>query len=159
MKIIEVTDSNVSHFNRLMENPAQKAVIKFYADWCGHCKELNKKWPELEQQVKKIPSDGILASVPEPMMSKVHCDNKIRGFPEIQFMVGGKKKKDYNGKREVKDLAKFIKKKLGKCKKTNKKKTRPRKRKKKRKRKKTQKRRRKGKSAKRERFFKMISLK
>ncbi len=122
MKIIEVTDSNVSHFNSLMENPAQKAVIKFYADWCGHCKELNKKWPELEQQVKKIPSDGILASVPEPMMSKVHCDNKIRGFPEIQFMVGGKKKKDYNGKREVKDLAKFIKKKLGKCKKTNKKK-------------------------------------
>ena len=93
MKIIEVTDSNVSHFNRLMENPAQKAIIKFYADWCGHCKELNKKWPELEQRVKRIPGDGILASVPEPMMSKIHCDNKIRGFPEIQFMVGGKKRK------------------------------------------------------------------
>ena len=46
-------------------------------------------------------------------------DSDVEGYPTIRLV--GKKKKDYNGKREVKDLAKFIKKSLGKCRKTSKK--------------------------------------
>ena len=59
----------------------------------------------------------------------------VDGYPTIRLLQGGKKKKDYNGKREVKDLAKFIKKSLGKCRKESKKKTKRKKKKRKRSRK------------------------
>ena len=31
----------------------QKTIVKFYASWCGHCKELNRKWPLIVKDVKK----------------------------------------------------------------------------------------------------------
>merc|ERR1711990_1090613 len=96
MRVVEITDSNIDEINDLMT-------------------------------IKKQPGKGTLVSVPEPMISKLQgVDNEVDGYPMIRFLVGGKKKKDYNGKREVKDLAKFVKKSLGKCRKTSKKKTKRR---------------------------------
>jgi thioredoxin-like negative regulator of GroEL len=167
MKIIEVNDSNIDEFNKLMGNPKQKAVVKIYADWCGHCKELNKKWPLLEGMFGKTNLSGIIASVPEHMMKKCKFDTEIRGFPSVRFLKGGKKKREYNGNREVKDLAKFIKKSLGKCRNKSKyKRKKPNKtnksnktnKLKKRRKNKTKKNKKKSRSAMRERFFRMISL-
>ena len=156
MRVVEITDSNIDEINDLITNKNQKVVAKFYADWCGHCKDLNSRvMPGVENIIKKQPGKGMLVSVPEPMISKLQgVDNQVDGYPMIRFLVGGKKKKDYNGKREVKDLAKFVKKSLGKCRKSKTKKKRKRRRKKK-----TSKNKRRGRSAMRERFFRMISLK
>tara|TARA_B100001287_G_scaffold166341_1_gene139809 strand:- start:4794 stop:5270 length:477 start_codon:yes stop_codon:yes gene_type:complete len=158
MRVIELTNSNIDEINNLMTSKDQKVVAKFYADWCGHCKDLNSRvMPDVENIIKKQPGKGMLVSVPEPMISRLQgVDSEVEGYPTIRLLVGGKKKKDYNGKREVKDLAKFVKKSLGKCRKTSKKKT---KRKRKRKKGKTKKNKRRNRSAMRERFFKMISLK
>ncbi len=158
MRIVEITDSNIDEINDLITNKNQKVVAKFYADWCGHCKDLNSRvMPGVENIIKKQPGKGMLVSVPEPMISKLQgVDNQVDGYPMIRFLVGGKKKKDYNGKREVKDLAKFVKKSLGKCRKSKTKKKNKRKRRRK---KKTSKNKRRGRSAMRERFFRMISLK
>jgi len=158
MRIVEITDSNIDEINDLMTNKNQKVVAKFYADWCVHCKDLNSRvMPGVENIIKKQPGKGMLVSVPEPMISKLQgVDNEVDGYPMIRFLVGGKKKKDYNGKREVKDLAKFVKKSLGKCRKSKTKKKNKRKRRRK---KKTSKNKRRGRSAMRERFFRMISLK
>ena len=158
IRIITVNDSNISNVNKLINNKNQKVIAKFYADWCGHCKDLNSRvMPEVERDIKKQTGEGIFLNVPEPMISKLQgVDNEVDGYPMIRFLVGGKKKKDYNGKREVKDLAKFIKKSLGKCRRTRKQKT---KRKKKKRKGKTKKQKRKNRSAMRERFFRMISLK
>ena len=157
IRIITVNDSNISNVNKLINNKNQKVIAKFYADWCGHCKDLNSRvMPEVERDIKKQSGEGIFLNVPEPMISKLEGNTTVEGYPTIRLLVGGKKKKDYNGKREVKDLARFIKKSLGKCRKTHKNKTKKKKKKRKRK---TKKQRRKNRSAMRERFFKMISLK
>ena len=158
IRIITVNDSNISNVNKLMNNKNQKVIAKFYADWCGHCKDLNSRvMPEVERDIKKQSGEGIFLNVPEPMISKLNIiGGGVEGYPTIRLLVGGKKKKDYNGKREVKDLARFIKKSLGKCRRTRKQKT---KRKKKKRKGKTKKQKRKNRSAMRERFFKMISLK
>jgi len=157
IRIITVNDSNISNVNKLINNKNQKVIAKFYADWCGHCKDLNSRvMPEVERDIKKQSGEGIFLNVPEPMISKLEGNTNVEGYPTIRLLVGGKKKKDYNGKREVKDLARFIKKSLGKCRKTHKNKKKKKKKKRKRK---TKKQRRKNRSAMRERFFKMISLK
>ena len=158
MKIIKVTDNNINEINNLITKKNQKVVAKFTADWCGHCKDLNSRvMPGVEEIIKTQPGPGILLNVSDLMMPKLQgIDTRINGFPSIRSFVGGKKKKDYNGKREVKDLAKFIKKSLGKCRKTKKKTTKKKRKKRKKKSKKVKRRNR---SAMRERFFKFISLK
>jgi len=164
MKIIKVTDNNINEVNNLITKKNQKMVAKFTADWCGHCKDLNNRvMPGVEEIIKNQPGPGILLSVSDLMMPKLQgIDTRINGFPSIRSFVGGKKKKDYNGKREVKDLAKFIKKSLGKCRKTKKKttvKTKKKRKKRKKKKKQSKKVKRRNRSAMRERFFKFISLK
>ena len=161
MKIMEVNPNNLNKFNELVQKGG--AVVKFYADWCGHCQDLNPKWNIMTSHLKKFPGSGLIASVPENMISKVDCDKDILGYPTIRYMIGGKKRKDYNGKREVADLEKFVKSTLGKGdkKKKNKSKSKrnktKRKKRKKTRKNKTKKKKNRSRGALRERFFRMIS--
>ena len=149
----------LNKFNEVVQKGG--AVVKFYADWCGHCQDLNPKWNIMTSHLKNTPGSGLIASVPENMISSVNCDKDIRGFPTIRYMVGGKKRKDFNGKREVKDLEKFVKSSLGKGNKKKKNKSKRRKNKTKRRKRsrknKTKKKKNRSRGALRERFFKMIS--
>lgn len=178
MKFMEVNDNNLNEFNqKVMEGGA---VVKYWADWCGHCKDLNPKWDIITNHLKSAPEQGLVASIPEDMISKVNCDSDVMGYPTIRHLVGGKKRKDYSGPREVEDLERFIKSTLGKDnnnKKNKSKKKRRKKRKKKikterqqkrknktkkrkkirRKNKTKKKRKNKSRGALRERFFKMIN--
>ena len=161
MKVMEVNANNLNKFNEAVQKG--EAVVKFYADWCGHCQDLNPKWNEMTSRLKNTPGSGLIASVPEDMISRVNCDNDVPGYPIIRYMIGGKKRKDYNGRREVEDLEKFVRSTLGKGgkKKNNKskkrrKKTKRRKRKRSRKNK-TKKKKNRSRGALRDRFFRMIS--
>ena len=159
---MEVNSNNLNKFNEAVQQGG--AVVKFYADWCGHCQDLNPKWDIMTSHLKNSPGTGLIASVPENMISSVNCDNDILGYPTIRYMVGGKKRKDYSGKREVEDLEKFVRSTLGKGKKKkkNKSKRRSKNKTKRRKRKRTRKNKTKKKKNRsrgelRERFYKMIS--
>ena len=156
---MEVTPNNLNKFNEAVQRGG--AVVKFYADWCGHCQDLNPKWNITTSHMKNAQGSGLIASVPENMISSVNCDNDILGFPTIRYMVGGKKKKDDNGRREVEDLEKFVKSSLGKGSKKKKNKSKRRKNKTKRRKRsrknKTKKKKNHSRGALRERFFRMIS--
>jgi len=155
LKIMEVNGSNIGEFNRLVKQKGGKTIVKFYADWCGHCQDLNPKWKQMTTQLDRSKLSGLLASIPEQYKNDVDCDKEIVGYPTIRFLVGGKKKRDYNGKREVKDLEKYVKKMLKKCKR----KTKKRRIKRKRKKRQTKKKRNSTRDGFRDRFFKMISSK
>ena len=158
---MEVNSNNLNKFNETVQKGG--AVVKFYADWCGHCQDLNPKWNVMTSHLKNAPGSGLIASAPEDMISRVNCDSDIPGYPTIRYMIGGKKRKDYNGRREVEDLEKFVKSTLGKGGKKKKNKSKRRKnktkrRKRKRSRKnKTKKKKNSSRAALRERFFRMIS--
>ena len=156
---MEVTPNNLNKFNEAVQRGG--AVVKFYADWCGHCQDLNPKWNIMTSHMKNAQGSGLIAIVPENMISSVNCDKDILGFPTIRYIVGGKKKKDYNGRREVEDLEKFVKSSLGKGSKKKKNKSKGRKNKTKRRKRsrknKTKKKKNHSRGALRERFFRMIS--
>lgn len=121
IKVIELDKSNLSTFNNNIMKPNPQ-VIMFMAPWCGHCQNLKSELPDVLKGIKKTPGDGILAMIDEEYIPEVKCDKQIRGYPSIDFMIGGRKKGSYNGPRDAKSLLKYIKKKLGKKKKKSKKK-------------------------------------
>ena len=66
IKIIKVTDSNIDKVNNLIQKKDQKVVGKFYADWCGHCNDLNSRvMPGVEEIIKKQSGPGILLNIPD----------------------------------------------------------------------------------------------
>ena len=87
-----------------------KNLVLFYADWCGHCKNIKPVW---DSASKKISNENV-------KMVKVNCgeDNSkhtqivekynIQGFPTIKLLNNGKVEEDYNGGRSVNDLVKFV---------------------------------------------------
>jgi thioredoxin-like negative regulator of GroEL len=100
-----------------MNNKKQKVICKVWAPWCGHCKELNKIWPFVENKIRKTKGDGLLVSIVETMIPSVNCldSREVPGYPWIFSMKGGGKKKEYNGNRDVDSLVKYIEKKMKKC--------------------------------------------
>lgn len=88
--------------------------IDFYSPWCGHCKRLAPTWEQLGKKYQN--KDGV-------KIAKVDCtasDNKefcneqeIEGFPSLFIYKDGQKMSEYNGNRELEDLADFVNKHLG----------------------------------------------
>ena len=86
-----------------------KKVVLFYADWCGHCKDLKPVWDETAKEV----------NAKEKKMIKVNCgegtkdDKKIMekydvdGYPTIIIFEDGKPTK-YDGKRTKEDLLAIV---------------------------------------------------
>ena len=118
MRVLNLNPGNVNEFNNLMNNKKQKVICKVWAPWCGHCKELNKIWPSVENKIRKTKGDGLLVSIVETMIPSVNCvdSREVPGYPWIFSMKGGGgKKKEYNGNRDVDSLVKYIEKKMKKC--------------------------------------------
>lgn len=113
--VMEISRNNLNEFNKLVKQKGVWTIVKFYADWCGHCKILNPKWEEVTSILKKNNKiKGVLGSVSEEFINDVEVNSKIDGYPTIRVYHNGKYKFDYNGQREVSNLKNFIKKILGK---------------------------------------------
>lgn len=84
--------------------------VKFYAPWCGHCKQMAPAYSEL---AKKYNVDGSLVKVAK-LDATVHKEfagqHRIQGFPTLKLFIGGNPV-DYQGERTVDAMSQFIEKK------------------------------------------------
>jgi len=84
--------------------------VKFYAPWCGHCKSLAPDWDSLAHQYSTS-SSVLIGSVDcTAVKSKELCEDfKVQGYPTLKYFKDGDKSgEDYEGSRDLPELAKFV---------------------------------------------------
>ena len=96
-------------FDELVFDKSKDVFVEFYAPWCGHCKSLAPKWSELATKMKEFPSLRI-AKI-DATANDIPSTFEVRGYPTIMLVKNdGSAPIAYDGAREVKDMAAWLKK-------------------------------------------------
>ncbi len=83
--------------------------VKFYAPWCGHCKQLAPTWDKLPAELE---SQGIKTHV-----AKVDCTTSrdvcsqagVRGYPTLKlYKAGSPEPVAYSGARSIPAFVSFL---------------------------------------------------
>ena len=104
----KLTDDNFDEFIASHEF----VLVKFYAEWCGHCKKLAPEYAKAAEALKSGAVPVPLVKVDAPENKKLAEKYGIQGFPTLKFFVKGEPI-DYNGGRTEKEIISWITKRTG----------------------------------------------
>uniref|UniRef100_A0A0K0FC49 Protein disulfide-isomerase n=1 Tax=Strongyloides venezuelensis TaxID=75913 RepID=A0A0K0FC49_STRVS len=94
------------NFAEVAKDPKKSVLVKFYAPWCGHCKQLAPIWDKLGEAFKD--NEDVVIAKMDSTLNEVE-DVKINSFPTIKFFPAGSDKViDYNGDRTLEAFTSFI---------------------------------------------------
>jgi thiol-disulfide isomerase/thioredoxin len=83
--------------------------VLYYAEWCGHCKNIKPIWKELENKCKDKMN---FAKIEQSNFNKKELGYKpgeyIDGYPTIYLRKNGKDVTQYSGERSLEALEKYI---------------------------------------------------
>eukprot|EP00826_Nyctotherus_ovalis_P039438 TRINITY_DN3795_c0_g1_i1.p1 TRINITY_DN3795_c0_g1~~TRINITY_DN3795_c0_g1_i1.p1 ORF type:complete len:489 (-),score=160.67 TRINITY_DN3795_c0_g1_i1:133-1599(-) len=102
----DVVVLNDKNFAEAIKNN-QYVMVKFFAPWCGHCKEFA---PEYEKAAKIFKEQGksfVLADLDATENKETAEKYKIEGFPTVKLFINGTPI-DYNGERTAEQVISFI---------------------------------------------------
>lgn len=96
------------NFDEIVNDEKKDVLIEFYAPWCGHCKNLEPKYKELGEKLRKDPN--IVIAKMDATANDVPSPYEVRGFPTIYFSPANKKlnPKKYEGGRELSDFISYL---------------------------------------------------
>ncbi|KAJ2786802.1 hypothetical protein GGI15_001213 [Coemansia interrupta] len=107
-----VKQLGASNFDRVLSKTSQPTFVKFYAPWCGHCKNLE---PEYERAASKARGVAKFYAVncDEDRNRGLCAQYNVQGFPTLKVFTekrtkkGSRRSVDYLGKRKASAMAKF----------------------------------------------------
>ena len=111
--VIKLTDQN---FDEVV-NGDSNVLVEFYAEWCGHCKNLEPEYASAAASF--APADGvILAAIDASTYAELGTKYNVEGFPTIKwFPKGSTEPVDYDGGRTADTIVQWLNGKLGTTKK------------------------------------------
>ncbi|KAJ2711195.1 hypothetical protein H4R19_003362, partial [Coemansia spiralis] len=109
-----VVDLTPKNFKSVVDG-SKDVLVKFYAPWCGHCKNMAEDYATLA---------GGYGHADSVVIAKVNADDHralgekygVEGFPTLKFFPKGgdvDKPEDYSESRDLDSLASFVHKKTG----------------------------------------------
>ena len=101
---VEGFESKPASFNQ--DVSGGKKLVWFYADWCGHCKNMKKEWDKASQNV-----DGKMVKInlgnEDSETQKISEKYNIKSFPTILLLNNGEKEAEYEEGRTAKDFESY----------------------------------------------------
>ena len=112
MKYIHVKDKqSAEYFDKCAkEDPT---IVKYYADWCGHCKNLKPEWDKACAPLKKSTKKFNIAEANEKAIPHINSYSTVPGYPSILYLEKGDKKDQYNGPHDAEELKTWMDTKIG----------------------------------------------
>lgn len=81
--------------------------VKFFAPWCGHCRNMAPAWEELGKAVEG--ESGIEIATVDCTTDKATCTKAdVRSYPSLKLFWNGEEVKKYQGARDVESLKAFV---------------------------------------------------
>ncbi|KAL3321228.1 Protein disulfide-isomerase A3 [Cichlidogyrus casuarinus] len=106
---LELTEANFDSSMREHD----LVLVKFYAEWCGHCQRMAPEFAEAAKTLKE--------NDPPVQLVKVNCPNhqsvcekySVSGYPTLKIFRNGEFSEDYNGGRTANDIVRYMKSRAG----------------------------------------------
>lgn len=98
-----VNDKNLKKFND--EHTKGVWLVWFYADWCGHCRQMAQSWGDFANNN----NSGVnLAKVREEYVPRVSSKPNIQGWPTIMLYKNGMPVDTYQGERTPEAFNQYV---------------------------------------------------
>ncbi|CRL04106.1 CLUMA_CG017219, isoform A [Clunio marinus] len=102
-EIVHLTTSNFD----LVLKEEKSAIVMFYANWCGHCKNLKPKYEEAAIKMKSKNIAGMLAALDATKEREIGNKFDVKGYPTLKYFENGEYKFDVKF-RETDPIVKFM---------------------------------------------------
>jgi len=94
------------NFNDIVNNKKQDVFVKYYAPWCGHCKQLAPIWEELAEALEDIPN--LVIADMDATANEVE-EVSVSSYPTLIFYPSRKKSGvDHDGGRTVEEFIDWL---------------------------------------------------
>lgn len=103
--VMQVNDEN---FREVVISSGKYTLVKFYADWCRHCKTLLPTYEEVDSLFANEPNVQIVKINGDKDGRKMSKKYNIEGFPSIVMFHGTDEPIEYSGSRDVEGLSNFV---------------------------------------------------
>jgi thiol-disulfide isomerase/thioredoxin len=105
------SEETVVIFKERFKKLKKKALVFYYAKWCGYCQQMLPEWDKLEEfafKTEDLNKNFSIIRVDSEFFPKIGIDKTLEGYPTVTLYGEGIEIEDVAGKREVNQLLEYL---------------------------------------------------